>query len=43
MDELDGRPDLQRAALPDYPPFGKRMLLDNGWFAALRRAERATW
>lgn len=24
--------------LPDYPPFGKRMLLDNGWFRTLRRA-----
>ena len=23
--------------LPDYPPFGKRILLDNGWYAALRR------
>lgn len=23
--------------LPDYPPFGKRMLLDNGWFRTLRR------
>lgn len=35
--ELAGRPDLVAKALPDYPPFGKRMLLDNGWFAALRR------
>lgn len=35
--ELDGRPDLVAKALPDYPPFGKRMLLDNGWFRALRR------
>jgi 4-hydroxyacetophenone monooxygenase len=35
--ELDGREDLQGKALPDYPPFGKRMLLDNGWFAALRK------
>ena len=35
--ELDGRPDLIAKSLPDYPPFGKRMLLDNGWFAALRR------
>ncbi|UIX29372.1 FAD-dependent oxidoreductase [Streptomyces sp. GQFP] len=37
LDQLDGRPDLVEKALPDYPPFGKRMLLDNGWFAALRR------
>ena len=35
--ELEGRPDLVEKALPHYPPFGKRMLLDNGWFAALRR------
>lgn len=35
--ELEGRPDLIEKALPDYPPFGKRMLLDNGWYAALRR------
>ncbi len=37
QDQLAGRPDLEAAALPDYPPFGKRMLLDNGWFSALRR------
>ncbi|GLZ46994.1 putative monooxygenase y4iD [Actinomycetospora sp. NBRC 106375] len=35
--ELEGRPDLVAKSLPDYPPFGKRMLLDNGWFRALRR------
>jgi len=35
--ELDGRPDLLEKALPTYPPYGKRMLLDNGWFRALRR------
>ncbi len=35
-DQLADRPDLVAKALPDYPPFGKRMLLDNGWFAALR-------
>ncbi|MHC1560599.1 flavin-containing monooxygenase [Actinomycetospora sp. C-140] len=35
--ELEGRPDLVEKSLPDYPPFGKRMLLDNGWFRALRR------
>ena len=35
--ELAGRDDLVAKALPDYPPFGKRMLLDNGWYAALRR------
>jgi 4-hydroxyacetophenone monooxygenase len=36
-DELDGRPDLIEKSLPTYPPFGKRMLLDNGWFRALRK------
>lgn len=35
--ELDGRPDLVEKVLPTYPPFGKRMLLDNGWYRALRR------
>jgi 4-hydroxyacetophenone monooxygenase len=35
--ELQGRPDLIDKALPDYPPFGKRMLLDNGWYKALKR------
>jgi 4-hydroxyacetophenone monooxygenase len=35
--ELEGRPDLIEKSVPDYPPFGKRMLLDNGWYAALRR------
>lgn len=35
-EELRDRPDLIAKALPDYPPFGKRMLLDNGWFEALR-------
>lgn len=35
--QLEGRPDLLAKCLPDYPPFGKRMLLDNGWYEALRR------
>jgi 4-hydroxyacetophenone monooxygenase len=35
--ELSGRPELLAALVPDYPPFGKRMLMDNGWYAALRR------
>ncbi len=33
--ELAAVPDLIPNVLPDYPPFGKRMLLDNGWFAML--------
>jgi 4-hydroxyacetophenone monooxygenase len=36
-EQLEGRDDLVAKALPTYPPFGKRMLLDNGWYAALRR------
>ncbi|PXW30007.1 UNVERIFIED_CONTAM: 4-hydroxyacetophenone monooxygenase [Williamsia faeni] len=36
-DELEGRPDLIEKCLPDYPPFGKRMLLDNGWYRMLKR------
>lgn len=35
--ELGDRQDLLVDVLPDYPPFGKRMLLDNGWFRALAR------
>lgn len=35
--QLDGRPDLIAKALPDYPPYGKRMLIDNNWFGMLRQ------
>ncbi len=35
--ELASRPDLIDACLPDYPPYGKRILLDNGWFACLTK------
>lgn len=35
--ELEGRPDLIAKAVPDYPPFGKRMLMDNGWYQTLKR------
>lgn len=35
--ELGDRTDLLDAVLPTYPPFGKRMLLDNGWFRAIAR------
>jgi 4-hydroxyacetophenone monooxygenase len=34
---LDGRRDLIAKTLPDYPPFGKRILLDNGWYRMLLR------
>jgi 4-hydroxyacetophenone monooxygenase len=35
--ELDGRDDLIAKTVPDYPAYGKRMLLDNGWYKALRK------
>ena len=38
-DQLGDRTDLIEASLPDYPPFGKRMLLDNGWFTMLRKPD----
>ena len=36
-EELAGRPDLLAKCLPTYPPYGKRILLDNGWFAAITK------
>jgi 4-hydroxyacetophenone monooxygenase len=35
--QLGDRQDLIDAVLPKYPPFGKRMLLDNNWFKTLTR------
>ena len=35
--ELDGRPDLLEKCLPSYPPYAKRILLDNRWYKTLRR------
>ena len=37
VDELGDRQDLLPKVLPGYPPFGKRMLLDNGWFRTMTR------
>lgn len=34
--KLGDEPDLMEASTPDYPPFGKRMLLDNGWYDTLK-------
>jgi 4-hydroxyacetophenone monooxygenase len=31
------RPDLMEKCVPSYPPYGKRILLDNGWFEMLLR------
>ncbi|NKJ94737.1 SidA/IucD/PvdA family monooxygenase [Rhizobium leguminosarum bv. viciae] len=33
--QLAERPDLIAKVVPGYPPFGKRMLLDNGWYKTL--------
>ena len=35
--QVGDRTDLLDKVMPDYPPFGKRILLDNGWYEALRR------
>lgn len=34
--ELGGRTDLLDQVVPTYPPFGKRLLMDNGWYRMLR-------
>ena len=36
--ELAGRPDLIEKSVPTYPPFGKRILIDYGWYRTLRRS-----
>lgn len=35
--EVGDRTDLLEKVIPDYPPFGKRMLRDNNWFKMLCR------
>lgn len=35
--ELEGDGELMEKCIPDYPPLGKRPLLDNGWYRTLRR------
>jgi 4-hydroxyacetophenone monooxygenase len=35
--ELGDRSDLLSKVLPKYPPFAKRMLIDNGWFRTMTR------
>ncbi len=37
LSELEGRPDLIAKCMPTYPPYGKRILLDNNWFRTLRK------
>jgi 4-hydroxyacetophenone monooxygenase len=36
-EQLGGDPELMKKCLPDYPPMGKRPLLDNGWYRTLTR------
>jgi len=36
-EQLGDREDLHEACIPDYPPYGKRPLLDNGWFRTIQR------
>jgi len=35
--ELEDRPDLLAKVIPDYPAYGKRILIDNHWFRMLKR------
>jgi 4-hydroxyacetophenone monooxygenase len=37
LDELKDRPDLIEKCVPTYPPYGKRILLDNNWFKTLKK------
>jgi 4-hydroxyacetophenone monooxygenase len=37
LKELGDRQDLAPRVIPDFPPYGKRMLLDNGWFRTLTK------
>jgi 4-hydroxyacetophenone monooxygenase len=37
QDELKDRPDLIGKCVPTYPPYGKRILLDNNWFRTLTK------
>ncbi|MEN0140062.1 MAG: NAD(P)/FAD-dependent oxidoreductase [Rhodococcus sp. (in: high G+C Gram-positive bacteria)] len=36
-EQLSGREDLIDKVLPQYPPYGKRILMDNNWFGTLKR------
>jgi len=37
MSQIGDRPDLVAKCLPDYPPYGKRILIDNSWYQSLKR------
>jgi 4-hydroxyacetophenone monooxygenase len=36
VSEIGDRTDLLEKVVPPYPPFGKRMLMDNGWYRMLK-------
>jgi 4-hydroxyacetophenone monooxygenase len=36
VSEIGDRTELLDQVVPTYPPFGKRMLMDNGWYRMLR-------
>jgi len=36
VSEIGDKTELLDQVIPKYPPFGKRMLLDNGWYRMLR-------
>ncbi|MEE2033029.1 flavin-containing monooxygenase [Rhodococcus chondri] len=36
-EQLGDRTDLREKVLPDYPPYGKRILMDNNWFKTIKR------
>ncbi len=35
--EIGDDPELLKKVIPDYPPYGKRMLRDNNWYKMLKR------
>lgn len=37
LSQLEGHDDLVAKTLPDYPPYGKRILVDNDWYKTLKR------
>ena len=39
VEELAGRDDLIAKCIPSYPPYGKRILLDNGWYRTIQRPD----
>jgi 4-hydroxyacetophenone monooxygenase len=36
-EQLEGFEELLPHVVPNYPPYGKRMVVDSGWFSAIKR------